>query len=154
CRQEKNMGPVHLQPLHREADELIQAMYLGRIGWAARERAHELKLRAVFATVRGDDGVSAALHRLIYGLDGRGRLGASEPGLPRLGPQPGNTGLDALLHFARFHEGWLRAPEEWTPDRDDERGQVGSLAQHLFARYPLPGFLDAAWLSGFSEPAE
>jgi PcfJ-like protein len=148
------MRAEHVTPEHREADELIQSMYLGRIGWAARERAHELKLRAVFATVRGDAGVSAALHRLIQELEGRGRLVAIEPVLQSLGPQPGNTGLDALLHFARFHEGWLSAPEEWIPDREDARGQVGSLARHLFARYPLPGFLDAAWLSGFSELAE
>jgi hypothetical protein len=148
------MAPEHAAPLHREADELIRAMYLDQIGWAARERARELKLRAVFATVRGDAGVSAALHRLIYGLEGRASLVAIEPVLQSLGPQAGNTGLDALLHFARFHEGWLRAPEEWTPDRHDARGQFGSLARHLFARYPLPGCLDAGWLSGFGQTAE
>jgi hypothetical protein len=59
-----------VQALHEEADALIRAMYLGRVGWAARERARELKLRAVFATVRGDTGAAAALHRLIYGLHG------------------------------------------------------------------------------------
>jgi hypothetical protein len=128
-------------------------MYGGRIGWAARERARELKLRAGFATVRGDAAWSAALHRLVYGLQGRSRLVAVEPVLESLGPQAGNTGLDALLHFARFHESWLREPEAWTPDTEDAREQAGSLARHLFARYPLPAFLDAAWLSGFSEPA-
>jgi hypothetical protein len=148
------MAPQHAAPLHREADELIRAMYLDQIGWAARERARELKLRAVFATVRGDAGVSAALHRLIHGLEGRGTLVAIEPVLQSLGPQAGNTGLDALLHFARFHESWLRAPEEWTPDGSDARGQAGSLARHLFARYPLPGCLDAGWLSGFNQTAE
>jgi hypothetical protein len=142
------------QTLHEEADALIRAMYLGQVGWAARERARELKLGAVFATVRGDTGASAALHRLIYDLQGRSRLVAIEPVLQSIGPQAGNTGLDALLHFARRHEDWQRAPEEWTPDTDDARGQVGSLARHLFGHYPLPAFLDAAWLSGFSPLAE
>ena len=27
-----------MQALHEEADALIRAMYLGRVGWAARER--------------------------------------------------------------------------------------------------------------------
>src|SRR5437899_2051375 len=89
-------------------------MYLGRVGWAARERARELKLRAVFAAVRGDSGASPALHRLIYGLHGSSRLVAIEPVLGSIGPQAGNTGLDALLYLARGHEHWLRAPEEWT----------------------------------------
>jgi hypothetical protein len=143
-----------MQALHEEADALIRGMYLGRVGWAARERAHELKLRAVFAAVRGDGGASGALHRLIYGLQGSSRLVAIEPVMGSIGPQPGNTGLDALLHFARHHERWQRAPEEWTPDTDDAQGQVGSLARHLFMRYPLPAFLDAAWLSGSSPAAE
>jgi PcfJ-like protein len=140
--------------LHEEADGLIRAMYLGRVGWAARERARELKLRAVFATVRGDAEASAALQRLIYGLKEQTCLVAIEPALESIGPRAGNTGLDALLHFARHHESWLRAPEKWLPESDDARGQVGSLARHLFARYPLPAFLDAAWLSGSCPRAE
>src|SRR5690242_12966039 len=107
-------------------------MYLGRVGWSARDRARELKLRAVFAAVRSDAGASAALHRLIYGLDGTSRLVAIEPVLRSLGPQAGNTGLDALLHFAVRHERWLRAPEEWVPETGDPREQVGALARHLF----------------------
>jgi hypothetical protein len=128
-------------------------MYLGRIGWAARERAREQKLGAVFAAVRGDAGASAALHRLIHGPE-TSRLVAIEPVLRSLGPQAGNTGLDALLYFARSHECWLRASEEWMPETENPREQVGALARHLFARYPLPAFLDAAWLSGCSPAAE
>src|SRR5437588_454873 len=65
-----------------------------------------------------------------------------------------NRGLDALLYFALGHERWRRAPEEWKPESDDARGQVGSLARHLFCQYPVPAFLDAAWLSGPSPLAE
>jgi hypothetical protein len=137
-----------------EADRLIRGMYAGKVAWAARERARELKLGAAFATVREDDDATAALYRLIYGLNARNRLTTIEPVSPRIGLQAGNTGLDALLHFARFHNRWQRDPEDWTPDANDSFGQVGSLARHLFARYPLPRFLDAAWLSGFGECAE
>lgn len=147
---------MHLEQargLHKEADRLIRAMYLGQVGWGARERARDQKLGAVFATLPDEAG-AAALCRLVYGLPARGRLVAIEPVLDSLGPQAGNTGLDALLHFARFHERWLREPEDWMPTSDDAREQAGSLARHLFARYPLPPFLDAAWLSGFTAPAE
>jgi hypothetical protein len=140
--------------LHEEADALIRAMYLGRIGWGARERARELKLRAVFAAVRHDAGAAAALHRLIYGLPQASGLLAVEPVLGSMGPQAGNTGLDALLYFALGHAQWRQAPEEWQPGGDDPRGQVSSLARHLFCRYPVPAFLDAAWLSGSTPLAE
>src|SRR2546423_9034178 len=92
------------QRLHAEADRLIRGMYLGQVGWAARERARELKLHAVFATVRGDPGASAALHRLVHGPPGRGRLVAIPPVVESLGPQPGDTGVGALLPFARLHD--------------------------------------------------
>src|SRR5215212_2898754 len=105
---------------HAEADRLIRGMYAGEIGWTARERARELKLGALFATV-GGDAETAALYRLVYGLPGRSRLVAVEPVMQSLGPQAGNTGLDALLHFARYADEWRRAPEEWQPETDEAR---------------------------------
>jgi hypothetical protein len=143
-----------VQTLHSDADALIRAMYTGQVGWAARERARELKLGAAFASVRGDGEAATALQQLIYGLQGWSRLVGIEPVIQNLGPQAGNTGLDALLQFACRHADWLRMPEEWTPEAEDARGQVRSLARHLFGRYPLPAFLDAAWLSGSSPLAE
>jgi hypothetical protein len=107
----KDMQGEEARRRHAGADRLIRAMYLDRVGWGARERARELKLGAVFATVRGDAGGSAALHRLIYGLQERSRLVAVEPVMGSLGPQAGNTGLDALLHLARLHAAWRREPE-------------------------------------------
>jgi hypothetical protein len=135
--------------MHAEADHLIRAIYQGEVSWAARERAEQQKLGAAFGTVRTDAAASAALHRLVYGLKGRTCLLAIAPFVPVLGPQPGNTGLDALLHFARFSDRWLREPETWVSDASDARWQASSLARHLFACYPMPAFLDAAWALGF-----
>lgn len=53
----------------------------------------------------------------------------------------------ALLALSVAHERWLRAPETFAPARAREaRGQLAELAGHLLARYPVPRFLDAAWL--------
>ncbi|GAB4461562.1 MAG: hypothetical protein OHK0029_27010 [Armatimonadaceae bacterium] len=139
---------------HEEADRLIGAMYAGKVGWGVRERAQDLKLRAVFATVEADARKSAALARLVYGLPDAALLARIDPVLPSLGPQPGNTGLDALLHFARFEADWRREPEEWEPDSPNPAEQVYSLANHLFAWYPPPYFLAAAWLYGTDAMAE
>jgi hypothetical protein len=130
-------------------------MYEGRLGWSARERVHALKLQAAFANVAGDATAEGALSRLVYGAAGA-RLNAVEPVLPSLGPQAGNTGLDALLHLARYADRWRREPEDWTPPggTDDAREWARSLAAHLFAEYPTPDFLLAAWFSGCGVRAE
>ena len=54
-----------------------------------------MKLRAVFATVRGDSGASEALHRLIYGLQENSGLVAIE--LVLYGQGPISTGTWLLL---------------------------------------------------------
>lgn len=41
---------------------------------------------------------------------------------------------------------WLRPLDEWRPRSHNRRKQFASLARHLVADYPVPGFLDAAWL--------
>lgn len=138
--------------IHEEADRLIRGMYDGQVPWTSRERAREQKLSAAFATVRTEDAATAALYRLVYGTSIH--LATIEPVSPGLGPRAGNTGIDALLHFARHSSRWLREPEEWTPDGKEPLAHVASLARHLFSRYPLPGFLDVAWLSGFDAQAE
>jgi hypothetical protein len=71
-----------------------------------------------------------------------------EPAIPYLGPQPGNTYLDALLQLAQRHRQWLRALEDWKPESHNTRRQFGSLVRHLLAYYDVPAFMDAAWFEG------
>lgn len=53
----------------------------------------------------------------------------------------------ALVALTVAHERWLRGPETFAPARArGARGQLAELARHLLARYPVPRFLDAAWL--------
>lgn len=138
---------------HEEPDRMIRAMYEGRLNWAARERVHALKLQAAFATVAHDADATAAFSRLVYGPPGT-RLNAIEPVLSTLGPQAGNTGLDTLLNFAIHSSAWRREPESWRPSGADPQQWVGALADHLFADYPPPRFLLAAWLLGQTPQAE
>lgn len=138
---------------HVEADRLLQAMYTGKVGWSARERVHAAKMSAVFTSVREDSAVTAALCRLIYGPFGN-RLATIEPGLERCGIAAGNTGLDALLHLARFHRHWLREPEAWQCGNADTATEISSLARHLLTRFPLTMLLDEAWFAGFGEDQE
>ena len=141
---------------HRSADDLIRAIYEKRAPWAAAQTAQQEKVKSALATVREHDNGGGALdawQRLRRHLGWRlPSLLTIEPVFSSLGPQAGNTGLDALLHMALRHENWRRAPEEWEPVSPfvPARDALGALARHLFARYEVPAFLDVAWLEGFA----
>lgn len=140
---------------HAEADGFIRALYEGRVSWAARQRALDAKTRACFASLRTDASATAALDRLLHGSPGHARLATIEPVSSQRGLLPGNTGLDALMHFARFHALWWREPEAWGPDENaNVNERLGGLARHLFAVYPVPPVLDHAWLGGWGTQAD
>ena len=46
---------------------------------------------------------------------------------------------------------WLRRPKDWRPKTKNQRKQFASLARHLYANYPVPLFLDHAWLGDMTE---
>ncbi|MBX3226679.1 MAG: PcfJ domain-containing protein [Labilithrix sp.] len=57
--------------------------------------------------------------------------------------------VDALLAMAVHRWDWRRPVGAWTPPetRSDAR-VLASLAEHLFASFPVPRFMTAAWLGG------
>ena len=54
--------------------------------------------------------------------------------------------LQGLIGLARRHRAWVRGPVGWKPRSRNARRQFIALARHLLAHYPVPAFLDAAWL--------
>ncbi len=167
---------TNAEDLHRSADALLRSIYEKRVAWSALPTAYEQKMRGAYACMKEDSGAAAAWQRLLNHLGLRTGLLSVEPAIPALGPQPGNTGLDALLHLALRYEDWLRGPEEWAPEggggewasgraggtglrshdsrlstRDSTRFQIGGLARHLLTCYEVPAFMDAAWFEGFTE---
>ena len=53
--------------------------------------------------------------------------------------------VEALVNLARHRHAWIRPLDAWTGSEAWGPGAVGSLAQHLTARYPVPTFLASAW---------
>lgn len=103
--------------------------------------SHLVHVRALLKEARaaGPAVVDAAV-RLLDVLRGAGEewLTAREPA----------RFAAALLGLARHHDRWLRAPEAWVRPSRNARRQLGSLARHLLATWPVPVFFDRAWLDG------
>ena len=92
-----------------------------------------------------DPDARQALQKLLSVAQQRTQLLSTDPALDRLGPQPGNTFIEALAALARHWQDWLEPAADWRPDSRNLRRQFGHLARHLLSRYPVPTYMDCAW---------
>lgn len=58
------------------------------------------------------------------------------------------AGLGGVLALASRFDAWLAEPEAWRPRAYSRERQFSSLVRHLFARYPVPEFMESAWNAG------
>lgn len=90
---------------------------------------------------------------LLRSAERQANFFSGTPVIGHLGPQSGNTFVEGLYALACHHQDWRRPVEEWAPDSHDPHRQFGGLARHLFAEFPVPRFMDAAWFKGTSPAA-
>jgi hypothetical protein len=140
-----------------DADSLIATIYAGNAPWSAMKTAMERKQSAIFAELSeksNDDNAMSALMRLWYHPVLRESLSSLSPVIASRGASFGNTMMDAVLHLARQSAHWLNAPEDWDAQMGDTRVLLASLVRHLFEKWPMPSFLDEAFLLGNSPEAD
>ena len=139
---------------HEAADKLIRSIYLERTPWSARKAAINDKMRCAYATLRRCDKTTFAWQSLLNHPFILSEFLSIEPVVSAIGPQAGNTYLDAMLHIAiRYHERF-RPLEDWKPHTADPREGFAALVRHLFARFPAPRFMDESWFQGFTAEGE
>jgi hypothetical protein len=92
--------------------------------------------------------VRVALERLLRAVRGRSEL--LNPPFHRGAGAASATPevLVGLTALANHFKSWIRGPEEWRPSALNPRPAFASLADHLFAQYPVPAFLTSAWFRG------
>ncbi len=56
--------------------------------------------------------------------------------------------VTGLLSLATHYTDWLRPVDTWEPAGDNPLPQFSSLARHLLATYPVPGFMTGVWFRG------
>ena len=87
----------------------------------------------------------AALESLLACVRLRTQLLRPAPGQGRVGWAGPVFLLNRLKNLAARQGLWLRPPDTWQPVTTNLRPAFRSLAQHLLARYPVPGFMDSVW---------
>ncbi|HEY1082910.1 MAG TPA: hypothetical protein VGE29_11635, partial [Prosthecobacter sp.] len=55
--------------------------------------------------------------------------------------------VEAVLRLGVYKTCWARPPEDWWPDENQSApDQWADFLRHLMALYPVPRFMDSAWL--------
>jgi len=59
-----------------------------------------------------------------------------------------HSGIDALVHLARFRDAHIRCATRWPGTSSTWRPAVSSLAHHMTSSYRVPAFMASAWYAG------
>ncbi|MDB5388090.1 MAG: hypothetical protein JWM11_3736 [Planctomycetaceae bacterium] len=98
--------------------------------------------------------VRQAFFNLLTHVGDTTDLTQTQSAIPQYGRQEGNTYLGGLLALAHHTAEWIRQPSDWHPTSHNIGRQFQSLARHLFARWPVPAFMDSVWFQGTSREAQ
>lgn len=126
----------------RNPQELVAGVCAGKVSAAdiARPRWRALAERIERARLSARE--RRALRKLVEGVQRRGDLLLAEGAFG----DERYPFVDGLLTLCRRYRSWIRTPREWRARSHNARRQFASLSRYLVSRYPVPAFLDAAWL--------
>ena len=128
--------------IDRRPGKLLVAVAAARAPSSAISRP---RWRALGARIEGAElarGEREAFRELLELVDRRANVLLAEH---RLGGVS-HPFLDGLIALCRRREAWIREPRAWRARSHNPARQFAALCRHLLARYPVPAFLDAAWL--------
>jgi len=112
------------RPGHRAKPSIFEAncqrLWLAYGGAGARARMRKLVVARVFAVVEERTSILHDLRPTRYQV------------------------VPYLIELATRHARWLREPEDFHPSLEHAGLQLLALLRHLFARYPVPAWLEAA----------
>ncbi|MEN3941528.1 PcfJ domain-containing protein [Prosthecobacter sp. SYSU 5D2] len=139
------MNPHHGQASACPQGPVLPAILHGR-AWKARTLRNNCLRQHAHALVRSFRRqdllpLKQTCARLVMVLESRSRvfheIHPSELAL-----------VPALTRLSAYEERWLRQPEDWQPDLNaDAPSQWAHFLRYLLARYPVPRFMDSAWLA-------
>lgn len=132
----------------RSPSRIIDSIFRGEVSEQEVTQPH---LKAIWRARRSpqiNPSAQQAFRELVLHVVQCADLLDANPVIPHYGQQEGNTFIMGLLALAVHAASWLRSPVDWKPQTHNSRRQFSSLARHLFARWPVPAFMDSVWFKG------
>lgn len=128
--------------LYHNPRKLIEAMFRGEVMAAGLKRPQLQRLcQSIERTSPKEASRKSLLGLLLWAEAGTDFLfqsftfGRSE-----------YLAADALIKLNERRGQWVRKLEDWKSPSHNARRQFASLIRHLVARFPVPEFMDAAWM--------
>ena len=137
----------------RRPEHVIERIFRGEVPEQAVTQPRLAAICRAYTTTKNCRNSQRSLLRLLLHVSKYTDLISIEPAVAALGWQAGNSFVEALVALARQWTGWLRPVEDWRPRTHNTRRQFSSLARHLFARWPVPAFMDSVWFKGNTREA-
>src|SRR5262249_46003475 len=137
----------------RNPKKVIEAILAGQLGDADVSQPHLKAICRASRSLKAGSRTRQAFLDLLLHADRCADLFSVHPVVPQYGRQEGNTFIGGLLALAHHAGGWIPPPGVWKPRTHNSARQFSSLARHLFARWPVPAFMDSLWFRGSSEEA-
>lgn len=128
--------------LHRNPRKLIEEVCLGRMRAKAIDRPGLKSFCETIEKSRTGGDSRRALLRLMMTVHDEADFLFEKA-------RVGGIELPYVLGLIKLNDRrgqWLRPLEQWRPQSHNARRQFASLARHLMASYPVPAFMDQAWL--------
>jgi hypothetical protein len=137
----------------RKLQDTLQAIYDGDLAGEDLHQPALSRIEAIFSRLGDDDAREAYLSILLH-VEQHADLLGTKPAIPALGPQEGNTFIDALGILASRYRQWHATIDDWRPETHNSRRQFSSLVRHLICLYDVPTFMDTVWFYGSDKGAE
>jgi hypothetical protein len=132
-------------------ERVIAAIFAGRTPRDVAEDRTYRPIERFYSSPGASVDQKRAARRLLMHIARNSILVSAESAVESLGRVAGNSYVEGVLALAELHGDWINDPEDWEPDNPGPARQFAALARHLFARWPVPRFMDSAW---FYPPGE
>ena len=137
----------------RRPENAIQAIFRGEVTEEQITEAHLKTVCRAFQSSKSCPRTRRAFLDLLTHAGPRADFFATQPVIASTVGSTATRSSASLLALARHAADWLRPVEEWKPQTHNARRQFASLARHLFARWPVPAFMDSVWFKGVTAQA-
>lgn len=139
---------------NRSLKSTLQVIFRGEV------REHQVTSPALkmicqaYTTLHQQPAVCRAFLELLTQVSDHTDLIQLQHVIPHYGRDQDNSYLGGLLALAHHSHSWIRKPSDWKPGSHNAGRQFQSFARHLFAKWPVPGFMDSVWFQGTSSAAQ
>ena len=107
--------------------------------------AKQMADAAIHACVRRRRDLQGAFLTLVHAVQARSQILSARCYRNRRGENGVARNVEMLLRIAECVNLWQRRLWEWCAPEASQYVQVRSLVNHLFAKYPVPGFMTKVW---------